>query len=34
VMQWLLDPTEVPNGEQLVGSLGAALNLALQAPTR
>jgi AcrR family transcriptional regulator len=32
VMQWLLDPTEVPSGEQLVGSLGAALNLALQDP--
>ena len=30
VMQWLLDPTEVPSGERLVGSLGAALNLALQ----
>jgi AcrR family transcriptional regulator len=34
VMQWLLDPTEVPTGERLVGSLGAALNLALHDPTR
>jgi AcrR family transcriptional regulator len=34
VMQWLLDPTDVPSGEQLAGSLGAALNLALQATTR
>ena len=30
VMQWLLDPTQVPSGERLVGSLGAALNLALR----
>jgi AcrR family transcriptional regulator len=33
VMQWLLDPTDVPSGEQLAGSLGAALNLALQDAT-
>jgi AcrR family transcriptional regulator len=34
VMQWLLDPEEAPSGEQLVESLGAALNLAMQGPGR
>jgi AcrR family transcriptional regulator len=31
VLQWLLDPHETPNGEDLVASLGAALSLALEA---
>jgi AcrR family transcriptional regulator len=30
VLQWLLDPSETPDGEKLVASLGAALSLALQ----
>jgi AcrR family transcriptional regulator len=30
VMQWLLDPAAAPTGEQLVGSLGAALDVALR----
>ena len=30
VLQWLLDPAETPTGEELVGSLGAALGAALQ----
>lgn len=30
VLQWLLDPRETPNGEDLVASLGAALSLALE----
>jgi AcrR family transcriptional regulator len=29
VMQWLLDPAETPTGEELVASLGAALDAAL-----
>ena len=29
VVQWLLDPTQTPSGEELVASLGAALNAAL-----
>ena len=33
VLQWLLDPTETPTGEELVASLGAALDAALQAET-
>ncbi len=33
VLQWLLDPTQTPTGQQLVTSLGAALNLALQDAT-
>ena len=31
VLQWLLDPSETPDGDELVASLGAALSLALQA---
>jgi len=34
VLQWLLDPAETPSGEELVASLGAALNAALQAETQ
>jgi AcrR family transcriptional regulator len=30
VLQWLLDPGETPDGEELVTSLGAALSLALE----
>ena len=30
LMQWLIDPTEAPDGERLVGALGAALNLAME----
>jgi hypothetical protein len=30
VLQWLLDPDETPDGEELVTSLGAALSLALE----
>jgi AcrR family transcriptional regulator len=30
VIQWLLDPEEAPTGEQLVASLGSALNQALE----
>ncbi len=30
VLQWLLDPDETPTGEQLVSSLGSALDRALQ----
>jgi hypothetical protein len=30
VLQWLLDLAETPSGEELVGSLGAALGAALQ----
>lgn len=31
MLQWLLDPTETPSGEELVSSLSAALSAALQA---
>ena len=34
MLQWLLDPEETPSGEELVASLGAALNAALQAVTQ
>jgi AcrR family transcriptional regulator len=30
VLQWLLDPARTPNGEQLISSLGAALDAALR----
>jgi AcrR family transcriptional regulator len=30
VLQWLLDPEETPTGEQLISSLGSALNQALE----
>ncbi len=34
VLQWLLDPGETPTGEELVATLGVALDAALQAETR
>jgi AcrR family transcriptional regulator len=30
VLQWLLDPEQTPSGEELISSLGSALNQALQ----
>lgn len=30
VLQWLLDPAETPNGEELISSLGSALSQSLQ----
>jgi AcrR family transcriptional regulator len=30
VLQWLLDPAEIPTGDELISSLGAALSQALQ----
>ena len=32
VLQWLLDPAETPNGEELISSLGPALSQSLQVP--
>jgi BetI-type transcriptional repressor, C-terminal len=30
MLQWLLDPEQTPSGEELISSLGSALNQALQ----
>jgi AcrR family transcriptional regulator len=33
MLQWLVDPSQTPTGEELISSLGAALNSSLQAET-